>query len=51
MNSRFKNKLIIFTFYLKLFLILSQIIKLFYQTYLIYQMIKIKLLVYFKLLS
>ena len=51
MNSRFKNKLIIFTFYLKLFLILSQIIKLFYQTYLIYQMIKIKLLVYFKLSS
>ena len=51
MNSRFKNKLIIFTFYLKLFLILSQIIKLFYQTYLIYQIIKIKLLVYFKLLS
>ena len=51
MNSRFKNKLNIFTVYLKLFLMLSQFIKLFYQTYLIYQMIKIKLLVYFKLLS
>ena len=31
-----KNKLIIFTYYLKLFLTLSHAIKLFYQTYLIY---------------
>ena len=32
----FKNKLIIFTYYLNLFLTLSSIIKLFYQIYLIY---------------
>ena len=31
-----KNKLIIFTYYLKLILILIHIIKLFYQIYLIY---------------
>ena len=31
-----KNKLIIFTYYLKLFLTLSYIIKLVYKTYLIY---------------
>ena len=31
-----KNKLINFTYYLKLFFILSYTIKLFYQTYLIY---------------
>ena len=31
-----KNKLIIFTYYSKLFFTLSHIIKLFYQTYLIY---------------
>ena len=36
---RFKNKLIVFTYYLKLFFILSHIIKLFYQTYLIYLII------------
>ena len=30
----FKNKLIIFSYYLNLFLTLTQIIKLFYQTYL-----------------
>ena len=30
------NKLIIFNYYLKLFFILSHIIKLFYQIYLIY---------------
>ena len=35
----FKHKLIIFTYYLKLFLILSHFIKLFYKTYLIYLMI------------
>ena len=40
----FKNKLIIFTYYLKLFLTLSHTIKLFYQIYLIYLMIKINLL-------
>ena len=32
----FKNKLIGFTYYLKLFFILNFTIKLFYQTYLIY---------------
>ena len=36
---RFNNKLVIFTYYLKLFFILSYTIKLFYQTYLIYLMI------------
>ena len=35
-NCELKNKLIIFTYYLKLFFILSFIIKLFCQTYLIY---------------
>ena len=34
----FKNKLIIFTYYYKLFFILSHIIELFYQIYLIYLM-------------
>ena len=40
-KSRFKlkNKLIIFTYHLKLFLTLSHTIKLFYQKYLIYRMI------------
>ena len=33
---KFKNKLIIFIYYLELFLTLSHVIKLFYQTYLIY---------------
>ena len=33
---RLNNKLIIFTYYLKWFLTLSQTIKLFYQIYLIY---------------
>ena len=37
-KCRLKNKLIVFTYYLKLFLTLSHIIKLFYQTYLIYLM-------------
>ena len=35
----FKNKLIIFIYYLKLFLTLSHFIKLFYQTCLIYLII------------
>ena len=34
----FKNKLIVFTYYLKLFFSLSHNVKLFYQTYLIYLM-------------
>ena len=34
----FKNKLIVFTYYLKLFFTLCHAIKLFYQTYLIYLM-------------
>ena len=34
----FENKLIIFIYYLKLFLTLNHIIKLFYQIYLIYFM-------------
>ena len=33
---KLKNKLIIFIYYLKLFFTLNHIIKLFYQTYLIY---------------
>ena len=33
-----KNKLIVFTYYLKLFFTLNHIIKLFYQIYLIYLM-------------
>ena len=47
----FKNKSIIFTYYLKSFLTLNYIIMLFYQTYLIYLITEIKLLSYFKLLS
>ena len=35
LRCEFKNKLIIFTYYLKLFFILSYTIKLFYQIYLI----------------
>ena len=50
-RCKFKNKLIVFTYYLKLFLILSHIIKLFYQTYLIYLITEINLLNHFKLLS
>ena len=34
----FKNKLIIFTYYLKLFFTLNCVIRLFYQTYLIHLM-------------
>ena len=47
---RLKNKLI-FTYYLKLFLTLSHIIKLFYQTSLIYSIAWIKLLSHYKLLN
>ena len=35
LRYEFKNKLIIFTYYLKLFFILSYTIKLFYQIYII----------------
>ena len=38
-NYELKNKLIIFTYYLKLFFTLSYTIELFYQTYLIYLII------------
>ena len=37
-RSGLNNKLIVFTYYLKLSFILNHIIKLFYQTYLIYLM-------------
>ena len=41
LRCEFKNKLIIFTYYLKLFFILSYTIKLFYQIYLIYSIFKL----------
>ena len=44
-----KNKLISFSYSLKLFLTLNYTIKSFYQTYSIYLMTKIKLLSHFKL--
>ena len=47
----FDNNLIVFTYYLELFFTLSYIIELFYQIYLIYFIIEIKLLNHFKLLS
>ena len=47
----FDNNLIVFTYYLKLYFTLSSIIQLFYQTYLIYLMIEIKLLNHFELLN
>ena len=46
-----KNKLIVFTYHLKLFFTLNHTIKLFYQIDLIYLITSIKLLSHFNLLS